>query len=548
MTLARRFEVVHNAGAVDPVDLDRFREDGYLGPLRLFTPAEWRRIAHHVTDGSHPPPAGWNKGRAVTDPLMHWLATRPPLLSLMTRLLGEDVVLWGVNVIRRKPGQTHPWHTDIESSAPDGGFVSVWVGVEHTCRGSALQVIRRSHRLGITIQEAAARRRVGRGDTSAETALRWARQIDPLAVLVEPELADGDALVFDGRLWHGSHNARRRTRTALLLQYAAASVPVRRPDFSTLEWPFRFFDEPPPVILVHGTAPEGVNQVAPSPDAQGSHMIASSVHQLALPLAEDPEKGWKPYPIFRGPTPLLEGMGCHVSVLSPGHSPHPPHVHPEEELLIVLDGEAEIVLADDPSGGNARRERLRAGSFSYYPSGQHHTLRNPGTAPVTYLMFKWIAAPSGAPRPLGTRVFHTASIEPEVGHTGFGAMGLFEQATGCLGRLHSHVSVVMPGGGYDSHADAHDVALVVLRGRIETLGETVGPRGVVYCGAGTPHGLRNTGGEPARYLVFEFHAAEATGVSPLQIRWWRTRGRYLAGKAYRRARRAAQGWRTRWRR
>lgn len=537
IALARRGELVHNAGAVDAGDLSRFREDGYLGPFRPFTGAEWRRIAHQVTSGSHPPPGGWNKGRAVTDPFMFWLATRPPLVSLLTPLLGDDVVLWGVSVVRREPGQTHPWHTDIESSAPQGGFASIWIGVEHTSRDSGLHLVCRSHRFGLTIQQAARDHGVRRGEAASSSVLGWAREIDPLSALVEPALGDGDALLFDGRLWHGSRNTQRRTRTALLLQYAAAGVPVRRPDFSRLEWPFRFLDERPPVIVVHGAAPDGVNRVVPPPDVKDSQMISSSVHPLTLPLAEDRERGWKPYPIFRGATPLVERMGCHVSVLSPGHSPHPPHAHPEEELLIVLDGEAEIVLAEDPSGAGTRTERLEAGSFTYYPSGQHHTLRNAGTAPVTYLMFKWVAAASGAPRPLGAQVCRAASVVPPVGDKGFGARGLLEGTTGCLGRLHSHVSVVMPGGGYASHVDAHDVALVVLSGRIETLGEVVGPRGVVYCGAGTPHGLRNPGDEPARYLVFEFHAAEATGVSPLQPRWWKVRARRLLEKVYRRARR-----------
>jgi quercetin dioxygenase-like cupin family protein len=524
---------------VDGSQLSRFDDDGFVGPVRLFTDPEWSRVAHHVTSASHPAPADWTKGRAVTDPTLYWLATRPPLLDGLTRLLGADVVLWGVSVIRRKPGQEHPWHTDIESSASEGGFASVWIGVEHTGRESGLQLIRRSHRLGVTIQEAAARRGIARGEAAAHTVLAWAREIDPLAEIVQPEIRDGDALFFDGRLWHGSHNALRRvTRTALLLQYAKASRKVRRPDFSRLEWPFRFLDEAPPVLLVHGTAPQGVNRIVQPPAGKGGEVIASSLHRLALPLGEDPVKGWRPHPLFRGPTPLLERMGSHVSVLSPGHSPHPPHVHPEEELLIVLDGEAEIVLADDASGRHARTERLTAGSFSYYPSGQHHTIRNAATQPVTYLMFKWIAAPSGAPRPLDTRIVHAASVQPPAGVNGFGATRVFEQGTAYLRRLHCHLSVVQPGGGYDSHVDAHDVAIVVLSGRIETLGEVVGPCGVVYCGAGTPHGLTNPGDEPARYLVFEFHAAEPAHASLPGRRWWKTRGRSLLGKGYRKARRA----------
>lgn len=81
-------------------------------------------------------------------------------------------------------------------------------------------------------------------------------------------------------------------------------------------------------------------------------------------------------------------MSSHVSVLSPGHSPHPPHSHVQEELLIVLKGEAEILIVESPDPARARVERLVPGYFVYYPAYQHHTLRNPAASPVTYLMFK----------------------------------------------------------------------------------------------------------------------------------------------------------------
>ena len=69
----------------------------------------------------------------------------------------------------------------------------------------------------------------------------WAKDLDAKAGLVQLDMTDGDALVFDGRLWHSGPNDRRHgARTALLLQYAAAETPVAVPDFAQLEWPFRF--------------------------------------------------------------------------------------------------------------------------------------------------------------------------------------------------------------------------------------------------------------------------------------------------------------------
>ena len=514
-------------------------DDGFVGPVGIFSHAECRTVAGHLRHGLRPP-SDWSKGHAVSDPFLYGLAVRPSILSIVANLLGNEVVLWGASAVRRRPGQAHPWHTDIESSSPAGGFVSVWIGIENTSRESALQIISGSHRFGATIQQVAQEHGRGRGEASAEDVLRWAEARDRGARLLQPDMQDGDALFFDGRLWHGSHNTRHRgERLALLLQYARADVPVRIPDFSRVEWPFRFREAPrPPVLLVRGRDTSTVNRVVPPPGPGKDSMSAPWIHRLTLPLAAVRGKGWTAHPISSGATPRLDEVECHASVLGPGGSPHPPHIHPEEEVLIVLDGEGEIVLADDPHGTNERVERLGAGSFAYYPSGQHHTIRNGAERPVTYLMFKWLARATGRSGALGTRIVRVTGAETPGGRKEFETARLLHGPTACLDTLHAHLSLVYPGGGYEPHADAHDVALVVLDGRVETLGEMVERHGVVYCPAGSLHGLRNTSEAPARYLVFEFHAAGGGGSGSRLLRRVRWAGQRFAGRASRAMRRA----------
>jgi mannose-6-phosphate isomerase-like protein (cupin superfamily) len=234
-------------------------------------------------------------------------------------------------------------------------------------------------------------------------------------------------------------------------------------------------------------------------------MISSQVTPVALPLAEQPGGGWQPYQLFGGPTAVVDYMNCHVSVLSGGHCPHPPHVHDEEELLIILDGEAELVISDKASANGARMERVRPGSFAYYPAHQHHTIRNGGTAPVTYMMFKWrVAGTKPAQNPLGTGVFQYGS-DDEKAVTGWEIEKVMEGPTEFLGKLHCHLSRLAPGAGYEPHVDAYDGAIIVLSGRVESLGQEAGPYDVIYFAAGEKHGMRNVGSKPARYLVFEFH-------------------------------------------
>ena len=61
-------------------------------------------------------------------------------------------------------------------------------------------------------------------------------------------------------------------------------------------------------------------------------------------------------------------------------------------------------------------------------------------------------------------------------------------------------------------------------GTVETIGESVTAPSVVFYQAGEPHGMRSVGIEPARYLVFEFRAADAS--APL----WRQLGGFSVVK------------------
>jgi hypothetical protein len=274
-------------------------------------------VAHLFTKRV-PAPADWRKGRFATDRLVYDIATRPPLLARIARLIGSNVVLWGADVVKRSPGQVHPWHSDIEAADPNGGFLTVWIGLKNTSRESALQMIAGSHLFGEPIQQVAERYGAARGEVSAETVLAWARKRNADAAFVLPAMQDGEALLFDGRLWHGSDNARSDgDRIALLLQYARADKPVRMPDFAQLEWPFRFFQSPrPPVILVRGRAAEDVNRLVlpPLPYSKALPVLSTLTREFSLSMPEDASAKWKPYPLFRGATRGLQLMNCHMSV------------------------------------------------------------------------------------------------------------------------------------------------------------------------------------------------------------------------------------------
>jgi uncharacterized cupin superfamily protein len=483
--------------------------DGFAGPVRIFTRDQCALIVRHALRSGRRPPADWRKGLATVDRFFFDLGTRPQILALVRDAIGEDVLFWGVDFLTRIPGQVHTWHTDIESAGGDK-FVSVWIGLENTTRETSLLMVPGSHRYGKPIQQVAHENGRKRQEVTQQDILAWSRCFDPEAEIVQPAVEDGEALVFDGRLWHASKNVTQgKTRRALLLQYAAADQTLRKPDFDQLEWPFRYHAAPLPAILVSGSTDGKQHKLVPPPqiDKKAADDAGIVCRPLQFPLADDPERGWRPHRIMNGRTPNADAMSAHISVLSPGFSPHPPHVHVEEEVLVVLDGEAEILIGENTNPDEAVVHRVSAGAFSYYPAYQHHTIRNSGAKPVTYLMFKWRGPPQETSNQAKTGIFRFSDVllNPE---KKYHTEKFVEQPTGYLKRLHAHMTSLEPGAGYEPHADKHDVAIVVLEGTVRSAGTSLSPHGVFYFPAGTMHGMKNVGQARARYLVFEFHSPE----------------------------------------
>ena len=273
-----------------------------------------------------------------------------------------------------------------------------------------------------------------------------------------------------------------------MLQYATPETPIRIPDLTQLDWPFRQFEEPRPAcLLLRGNAPLEPNRIVPAPVFDHGASLASRIQPLRLPLEGDAETGWKPHPAFAGSTAGLPSFTCHASVLAPGRSPHPPHAQEEEELLLLLDGEVELDWPEE-------HVPFRPGELAYYPAGFRHTLahhEHRARDVRDVQMARRAAARGRAP---------ARQLRDE------GAGVIFDRPTRYLRKLQGHVTVLEPGAGYDAHADAYDVAIVVLEGEVETIGGRAAPHDAIFYRAGEPHGMRSVGSAPARYVVFEFHS------------------------------------------
>jgi quercetin dioxygenase-like cupin family protein len=145
-------------------------------------------------------------------------------------------------------------------------------------------------------------------------------------------------------------------------------------------------------------APAATPAVAPAPAAavapasaggMGSPVMGSRVFDWNA-MVDKPNKTGSVRTVCSAPTATLENLEIHISTLNPGLMSHPPHKHPNEELIIVRQGTVETL-------SNGEWIRVGPGSVIFNGSNQPHGFRNVGTEPAIYhvVNFKTAATPAG---------------------------------------------------------------------------------------------------------------------------------------------------------
>jgi quercetin dioxygenase-like cupin family protein len=84
--------------------------------------------------------------------------------------------------------------------------------------------------------------------------------------------------------------------------------------------------------------------------------------------------------------PIVTGLthaGCpleaHETTLAPGSSPHPPHHHTHEELVLVSQGKINVTIS-------GKTTEIGPGSAAFFHSGDVHGIHNSGTEPAQYFV------------------------------------------------------------------------------------------------------------------------------------------------------------------
>jgi (S)-ureidoglycine aminohydrolase len=79
---------------------------------------------------------------------------------------------------------------------------------------------------------------------------------------------------------------------------------------------------------------------------------------------------------------MMGRFDIHVTQLNEGFNSHPPHTHKLEEIILMLDGNAEMTVGTD-------HQKANAGDVVWMGSMVSHNLTNVGKTPCLYFAIQW---------------------------------------------------------------------------------------------------------------------------------------------------------------
>ena len=212
--------------------------------------------------------------------------------------------------------------------------------------------------------------------------------------------------------------------------------------------------------------------------------------------------------VSRNPTATLDEFECHISTLNPEKQSHPPHTHPQEELIFLTKGHLKV-------HANNTDRIVGPGSVFFFASQDPHNVSNTGDEPATYFVFNFATAATAARRNakaepavagrLGSTVIDWNDLVAKPTKTGE-RRDLFNEPTLTLANFEAHVTTINPGQApHASHHHPDEEIVLVKEGTLEVTIKGVTtfatPGSIIFVSSGDEHGWRNAGETPATYYV-----------------------------------------------
>jgi (S)-ureidoglycine aminohydrolase len=90
--------------------------------------------------------------------------------------------------------------------------------------------------------------------------------------------------------------------------------------------------------------------------------------------------GVRPY--FDKPTTMVKRFEMHATTLNEGMMSHQPHTHGAEEIILVLEGEVQMLIGE-------RTYQGKKGDVFFVPTKASHNLKNIGKGQCSYFAYQW---------------------------------------------------------------------------------------------------------------------------------------------------------------
>ena len=130
--------------------------------------------------------------------------------------------------------------------------------------------------------------------------------------------------------------------------------------------------------------PAGPGAAAPAAAKSPEGLLMKSALFTWDSVPESPTEQGARRTVFAAPTATLDELEHHTTTLKPGGSPHPPHTHKNEEILIIKSGTVEAWV-------NGEWKTAPEGALLFFASMVPHTVRNTSSKPATYFVLNWAA-------------------------------------------------------------------------------------------------------------------------------------------------------------
>ncbi|MFD2767086.1 phytanoyl-CoA dioxygenase family protein [Micromonospora eburnea] len=229
---------------LSPEQVEHFRQQGYLLPVEVLTPAEVdATVAAYRTYRTVTDRAGGLLKRRWNYPKIHlvvrWadaLVHHPRLLDIATSLVGPDLLVWSTNLFVRTGHSTSrlAWHQDAPYfgwEGAEGRAVRIWLALTRTTRGNGTMLYcRRSHAAGLVRHDFVDRTLTGL--MQGERADYEVHEEDVVAVEIEA----GQASLHQPTTVHSSGpSSTDDERICFAVDYLAPSIrPLHGPDSALL--------------------------------------------------------------------------------------------------------------------------------------------------------------------------------------------------------------------------------------------------------------------------------------------------------------------------